>query len=123
MAKYNMRFRRSIGGKFFRVNFTKTGVGYSYGIPGFRRSYHSSGRRTTTFGLPGTGIYWRKDERVPPRLRGTPRKTARKPLTAAMARAGWYFDPYGAFEYRWWDGGKWTGRVARDGAVTTDYLN
>lgn len=62
MAAFHLRYRRSIGNRFGRVNFTKTGIGYSVGVPGFRYSSHSSGRRTTTVGLPGTGLSWRKQE-------------------------------------------------------------
>jgi tetratricopeptide (TPR) repeat protein len=48
-------------GKGVRLNLSKTGVGVSAGIPGLRYSVHSSGRRTKTVGLPGTGVYYRKD--------------------------------------------------------------
>ena len=61
MGQYNMRFRRSIGiGKWFRVNFGKKGMSVSAGVPGARKTLHSSGRQTTTFGLPGTGMSWTK---------------------------------------------------------------
>lgn len=55
-------FRRSIGSRWFRVNFTKRGVGASIGVPGLRRSWHSNGRRTTSVTIPGTGIGWRNSE-------------------------------------------------------------
>ncbi|KLR62525.1 Protein of unknown function (DUF4236) [Actinobacteria bacterium IMCC26207] len=61
MGQYNMRFRRSVGfGKWFRVNFGKKGMSVSAGVPGARKTLHSSGRQTTTFGLPGTGMSWTK---------------------------------------------------------------
>jgi hypothetical protein len=61
MGRYNMRFRRSIGlGKWFRLNFGKKGMSVSAGVPGARKTLHSSGRQTTTFGLPGTGMSWTK---------------------------------------------------------------
>lgn len=47
--------------KGVRVNVAKTGVGMSFGVPGVRKSFHSSGRSTTTVGAPGTGVYYRKD--------------------------------------------------------------
>lgn len=60
-----MRFRRSIGiGRFARLNLSRTGVGFSLGRRGFRRSWHSSGRRTTTVGLPGTGMSWQEVDRT-----------------------------------------------------------
>jgi hypothetical protein len=58
----SFRYRRTKSfGKLLRVNLTKTGVGVSFGRPGLRYSVHSSGRTTKTVGLPGTGLYYRKD--------------------------------------------------------------
>jgi hypothetical protein len=53
----SFRFRKSIKlGPGVRLNVSKTGVGVSAGVPGIRRSFHSSGRETTSVGLPGTGL-------------------------------------------------------------------
>ncbi len=53
-----LRFRRSIGlGKGIRFNVNKSSVGMSFGIPGVRYSFNSSGRRTRSVGIPGTGLY------------------------------------------------------------------
>jgi DNA-binding XRE family transcriptional regulator/tetratricopeptide (TPR) repeat protein len=55
------RFYRSIKlGHGLRLNFSKTGVGLSAGIPGLRVGIHSSGRRTATIGIPGTGLSYRR---------------------------------------------------------------
>jgi uncharacterized protein YxjI len=35
---------------------------------------------------------------------------------------GWYADPAAAYDLRWWDGGRWTDAVVRDGAQTTSPL-
>jgi hypothetical protein len=45
-----------------------------------------------------------------------------QPATAAVPSvpAGWYADPSGRFEQRYWDGGTWTEHVARGGAQYTD---
>jgi tetratricopeptide (TPR) repeat protein len=54
------RFHRSIGlGKFLRLNISKSGIGFSAGIPGLRVS---TGPRGSYFsaGLPGTGLSYRK---------------------------------------------------------------
>jgi tetratricopeptide (TPR) repeat protein len=48
-------------GKGVRLNLSKTGVGISAGVPGARYSVHSSGRTVKTVGVPGTGVYYRKD--------------------------------------------------------------
>lgn len=54
-----LRFRKSVKiAPGVRVNFSKKGVGMSVGTKGARYSVHSSGRRTTTVGLPGTGLYY-----------------------------------------------------------------
>jgi hypothetical protein len=52
-------YRKSIGMGPFRVNLSKSGVGYSVGGRGFRMGQSGSGRRYTTFNLPGTGIGYR----------------------------------------------------------------
>jgi len=52
-----MRFRRSIKlGKGVRLNVSKSGFGVSAGVRGARYSVHSSGRRTRSIGIPGTGV-------------------------------------------------------------------
>lgn len=54
------RFHKSIGlGKFLRLNISKSGIGFSAGIPGLRLS---TGPRGAFFsaGLPGTGLSYRK---------------------------------------------------------------
>jgi hypothetical protein len=44
-------------------------------------------------------------------------RQARNPLPAA---AGWRADPTGRADQRWWDGGRWTDAVVRDGHVDVD---
>lgn len=51
------RFRKSVNlGGGFRVNFSKTGVGYSWGGKGFRVTRTAKGTTRTTASIPGTGI-------------------------------------------------------------------
>src|SRR5699024_5242514 len=51
------RFRRSVKlGKGLRLNVSKRGVGVSMGATGLRSSIHSTGSRTNTIGIPGTGL-------------------------------------------------------------------
>lgn len=40
-----------------RLNFSKSTVGLSLGVPGARYTINSKGRRTVTAGIPGTGLY------------------------------------------------------------------
>lgn len=49
-------------GKHTRATVSKSGIGVSVGGGGVRRSVHSSGRRTTTVGVPGTGVYYSKSK-------------------------------------------------------------
>ena len=52
-------YRRSVSFGPFRINLGSGGVGYSVGGRGFRVGQSASGRRYTTFSLPGTGIGYR----------------------------------------------------------------
>lgn len=55
----SLRYRRSVRlGKGVKVNLTKTGVGLTVGGKGAHYTVHSSGRRTASVGLPGTGLYY-----------------------------------------------------------------
>jgi hypothetical protein len=39
---------------------------------------------------------------------------------ADTTAAGWHPDPSGRFEFRWWDGGRWTDQVSVGGMAQTD---
>lgn len=52
-----LRIRKSINiGGGFRVNISKHGVGYSWGVPGYRRTVTSRGTTRKTYSIPKTGI-------------------------------------------------------------------
>lgn len=52
-----LRFRKSVKLPLgFRINFSKSGVGYSWGVKGYRKTYTADGRERTTYSIPGTGI-------------------------------------------------------------------
>ena len=54
-----LRFRRSISiVPGVKLNFGKTGMSVSAGMPGFHKTFHTSGKVTTSVGIPGTGIYY-----------------------------------------------------------------
>lgn len=56
-----LRFRKSINlGKGAKININKKSVGLSIGTKGVRYSVNSDGRKTTSIGIPGTGLYWTK---------------------------------------------------------------
>ena len=49
------RYRKSINlGGGFRINLSKSGVGYSWGVKGFRVTKTASGRTRKTYSIPGT---------------------------------------------------------------------
>ena len=51
-----LRYRKSVKMGPFRVNFSKSGVGYSVGGKGYRVTKTADGRTRTTMSIPGTGI-------------------------------------------------------------------
>ncbi len=51
------RFRKSINlGHGIKINLSKSGIGYSFGIPGIRFTQSANGKKRTTYSIPGTGI-------------------------------------------------------------------
>ena len=56
------RYRKSINlGGGFRINLSKSGIGYSYGVKGFRITKTASGQTRKTYSIPGTGISYVED--------------------------------------------------------------
>jgi hypothetical protein len=49
-------YRKSVNLGPFRVNLSKSGVGYSVGGAGFRTGKSARGRRYSSFSVPGTGL-------------------------------------------------------------------
>lgn len=51
------RYRKSINlGGGFKVNLSKSGIGYSWGVKGYRVTKTANNRTRTTASIPGTGI-------------------------------------------------------------------
>lgn len=51
------RFRKSFNlGLGFKVNLSKSGIGYSWGVPGFRITKTAKGKTRKNYSIPGTGI-------------------------------------------------------------------
>lgn len=58
------RFRKSINlGLGFRINLSKSGIGYSWGFPGYRVTKLANGQNRTTYSIPGTGISYVEQQR------------------------------------------------------------
>jgi hypothetical protein len=47
-----------------RLTASKSGLSVSAGGKGVRQTVSTRGRRTTTWSLPGTGIFWRKSKKL-----------------------------------------------------------
>jgi hypothetical protein len=86
-------FRRSITIGPFRINFSKSGVGASVGVPGFRTGISSTGRRTTRLSIPGTGIGYQVSHRDERRKTDTdapvsPRQVKSQPVLLSLVLLG-----------------------------------
>lgn len=76
------RFRKSIklpGG--FRVNLSKSGVGYSRGTKGFRATKTAGGNVRKTYSIPGTGLSYVEESK----RKTTPKKKTREKEMSQMA--------------------------------------
>ena len=51
-----LRFRKSIKLGGLRINFSKSGIGYRYGVKGLRYTKTANGKDRITASIPGTGI-------------------------------------------------------------------
>ena len=49
-------YRKSVGLGPFRINISKSGIGYSLGGGGFRTGVNACGRRYRSVSIPGTGM-------------------------------------------------------------------
>ena len=53
-------FRRSFNMGPIRWNLSKSGIGGSWGFPGFRVGVAANGRRYVSLGIPGTGLHYQQ---------------------------------------------------------------
>ncbi len=59
------RFRKSFNlGKGFKLNLSKSGIGYSFGFKGFRIGKTAKGNIRKTFTLPGTGLSYQTETKA-----------------------------------------------------------
>lgn len=57
------RFRKSFScGLGFRINISKSGVGYSWGAPGYRITHEANGGIRKTYSIPGSGLSYVEEE-------------------------------------------------------------
>ena len=71
------RFRKSIPiGKHFRINLSKSGVGYSCGVKGARFTKTANGKNRTTLSVPGTGISYTTESKAHTSRKNRPERNA-----------------------------------------------
>ena len=56
-----LRFRKSFTFGPLRINISKSGIGFSLGVKGFRIGRSAKGKMTATASLPGTGLSYVQD--------------------------------------------------------------
>ena len=78
-----LRFRKSISLiPGVRLNFSKSGMSVSSGIPGFRKTINTKGQVTTTVGIPGTGLYYVDTKKAENKQSNRNRNTQTQPSIA-----------------------------------------
>lgn len=76
-----MRYRKSINlGGGFRVNLSKSGVGYSWGTKGYRITKKAGGGVRKTYSIPGTGISWVDDSETKKRNKRVKNGSYQQPM-------------------------------------------
>lgn len=82
------RFRKSINlGGGFRINLSKSGIGYSWGVKGYRITKMASGQTRKNYSIPGTGISY--VENIPKR-NNTQRQQISEPRTLTIGETTYY---------------------------------
>jgi len=76
-------FRKSVNLGPFRVNVSRSGLGYSVGAGGFRTGVRSNGRSYSSVSIPGTGVRYTSG--------GSRRKTSSGCLVMVAAGIGLSF--------------------------------
>lgn len=66
-----LRFRKSFNLGGFRINLSKSGIGYSFGAKGVRFTKKAGGGTRTTLHIPHTGLSYVKDSKKPARSGGS----------------------------------------------------
>ena len=88
---WNLRRSKKLG--LFRVNLSKSGLGFSVGVRGFRVGRDAHGRAYTATSIPGTGIYrkdYLKKTQAPPPPQPNLPQSAPPRAKAATPRILWY---------------------------------
>ena len=83
------RLRKSINlGGGFRINISKSGVGYSWGVPGYRITKTAKGSTRTTYSIPGTGLSYTEEHQKSGNKKGNPHQTENAPKNTKILDSG-----------------------------------
>jgi hypothetical protein len=91
----SLRFRKSVRiAPGLRFNIGKKSVGVSAGVRGARYSINSSGRRTRSVGIPGSGLSYRAQSGASPGAanvapKGSPNSAIASPTRLTASLVGW----------------------------------
>ncbi|MCM1299938.1 MAG: DUF4236 domain-containing protein [[Eubacterium] siraeum] len=73
-----LKFRKSINlGNGFKANVSKSGVGFSWGVKGFRITKSANGKVKSTVSLPGTGLSYTQEIPIPGKEKTAAKKTTK----------------------------------------------
>ena len=84
-----LRYRKSINLGPLRINLSKSGVGYSVGVKGYRVTKKATGGYRTTASIPGTGIQYVKNYAEPKAKAENAQKKAGAGVFAQVVK--WFF--------------------------------
>ena len=88
------RFRKSFNlGGGFKINLSKSGVGYSFGGKAFRYTKKSSGGTRKTYSIPGTGISYVSDSKTKS-TRANNSTPSHSPSSHSTISSGNYYDSH-----------------------------
>lgn len=83
------RLRKSINlGGGFRINISKSGVGYSWGVPGYRITKTAKGSTRTTYSIPGTGLSYVEEHQKGGNIKRTPQHAEAVPENTKVLDSG-----------------------------------
>jgi len=111
LAQMPWRFRKIVRLGPMRGWLSRTGIGYSWGFPGFRIGVAADGRRYFSIGIPGTGLYFYKffsrsrrgKPPIPPPASGhIPGPTAQRPPSPTPTPNPTVPSPPQANQPPWW---------------------
>lgn len=100
------RFRKSFGAGPFRVNLSKSGIGYSVGTKGLRYTQKAGGGTRTTASIPGTGVSYVQESGSKKRSTSNQRQSfhryLRQPQGIALSTVvlAWVLGMFGAHKFQ-----------------------